>query len=99
MHMIGHIEGTVRAVRDNFCIVSAGGVGYKVASTKDVLRILKEGQTASLWIYTAVREDTLDLFGFLSETDLEFFELLLMVSGIGPKSALGILNVAPAATL
>src|SRR3990167_11176712 len=58
-----------------------------------------EGETASLWIHTAVREDALDLFGFPAESDLEFFELLLTVSGIGPKSALGILNVAPAETL
>ncbi|HEY4487683.1 MAG TPA: Holliday junction branch migration protein RuvA [Candidatus Paceibacterota bacterium] len=97
--MIGHVEGTVKAVRSNYCIVSAGGVGYKVASTKDVLQALREGGEASLWIYTAVREDALDLFGFSAESDLEFFELLLTVSGIGPKSALGILNVAPADTL
>ena len=86
-------------MRDHFCIVSAGGVGYKIASTKDVLERLREGHNASLWIYTAVREDALDLFGFPSEDDLDFFELLLTVSGIGPKSALGVLNVAPAGTL
>ncbi len=97
--MIGHIEGKVAALRGNFCIVSASGVGYKIASTKDVLQKMREGQTVSLWTHTAVREDALDLFGFPSEKDLEFFELLLTVSGIGPKSALGILNVAPAQTL
>lgn len=97
--MIGHVEGTVKAVRSSFAIVSAGGVGYKIASTKDVLQDLHEGQPASLWIYTAIREDAFDLFGFSSEADLDFFELLLTVSGIGPKSALGILNIAPAATL
>jgi Holliday junction DNA helicase RuvA len=97
--MIGHIEGKVTALRSNFCIVSAGGVGYKVASTKDVLHTLREGHIVSFWIHTAVREDALDLFGFISEEDLEFFELLLTVSGIGPKSALAVLNVAPATTL
>ncbi|RJQ33422.1 Holliday junction branch migration protein RuvA [Candidatus Parcubacteria bacterium] len=97
--MIGHVEGTVRAVRTSYCIVSAGGVGYKIATTKDVLQNMREGQQAALWIYTAVREDALDLFGFPSEDDLDFFELLLTVSGIGPKSALGILNIAPADTL
>ena len=97
--MIGYLEGMVKAVRGAYCIVSAGGVGYKVAATKDALRELREGETASLWIHTAVREDALDLFGFIEEKDLEFFELLLMVSGIGPKSALGILNIAPADTL
>lgn len=49
---------------------------------------------ASLWIYTAVREDALDLYGFQNQTELEFFEMLISVSGIGPKGALGILNVA-----
>ncbi|HEY4526940.1 MAG TPA: Holliday junction branch migration protein RuvA [Candidatus Paceibacterota bacterium] len=97
--MIGYLEGMVKAVRGAYCIVSAGGVGYKVAATKDALRELREGETASLWIHTAVREDALDLFGFIEEKDLEFFEILLTVSGIGPKSALGILNVAPADTL
>lgn len=97
--MLGHLEGTVKAVRINYCIISAGGVGYKVASTKDVLQQMREGQPISLWIYTAVREDALDLFGFPEEGDLEFFELLLTVSGIGPKSALSILNIAPADTL
>lgn len=97
--MIGYLEGTVKAVRTNYLLLSAGGVGYKVASTKDVLAGLHEGQDAALWVYTAVREDALDLFGFLQESDLEFFELLLTVSGIGPKSALGVLNVAPADTL
>jgi Holliday junction DNA helicase RuvA len=97
--MIGYLEGAVKAVRTNYCILDVGGVGYKVAATRDVLGQMHEGEKTSLWTYTAVREDALDLFGFLSEKDLEFFELLLTVSGIGPKSALGILNIAPADTL
>ncbi len=97
--MIGYLEGVVKAVRASFCVVSAGGVGYKVAATKDALQTMREGQSIALWIHTAVREDALDLFGFPSESELEFFELLLTVSGIGPKSALGILNIAPADTL
>jgi Holliday junction DNA helicase RuvA len=48
----------------------------------------------NLWIYTVVREDALDLYGFLDREHLDFFELLITISGIGPKSALGILNVA-----
>ncbi|MFZ2303748.1 MAG: Holliday junction branch migration protein RuvA [Minisyncoccia bacterium] len=50
---------------------------------------------ASLWVHTVVREDALDLYGFKNQTELEFFEMLISVSGIGPKGALGILNVAP----
>lgn len=97
--MIGYIEGTVRALRTGFCVLSVGGVGYKVAATKETLAHLKIGQQGALWTYLAVREDALDLYGFTEESDLTFFELLLTVSGVGPKSALAILNVASAETL
>lgn len=97
--MIGHIEGTVHAVRAGFAIISAGGVGYRVAATKDTLARLSPGNTASLWMYLAVRENALDLYGFPSEAEQRFFELLLTVSGIGPKSALAILDIADVATL
>ena len=96
--MIGHIEGTVRALRPGFCIIG-DGVGYRVAATNETLSKLQAGQTAALWTHLAVREDALDLYGFRSENDLRFFELLLTVPGVGPKSALGILNVASAETL
>ncbi len=97
--MIGHVEGTVRAVRVGFCVVGSNGVGYKISATKETLASLKLGEQATLWTYLAVREDVLDLYGFVQESDLTFFELLLTVSGVGPKSALAILNVASAETL
>jgi Holliday junction DNA helicase RuvA len=92
--MIGHLEGTVLKVGETYVIVSCGGVGYKVSATKDALAHLKKGSAASLWTHLAVREDSLDLYGFESEELLRFFELLLTVSGIGPKSALAILDIA-----
>ncbi len=97
--MIGHLEGVVRAVRAGFAILSAGGVGYKVAATRETLAGLKEGKTAALWTHLAVRESALDLYGFTTEEELHFFELLLTVSGIGPKSALAILDIALVETL
>lgn len=97
--MIGHIEGTVRAVRHTFAIISAGGVGYKIALTKEALAGLKPEGTASLWTHLAVREDALDLYGFRTEEELRIFELLLTVSGIGPKSAMAVLDVASVETL
>lgn len=96
--MIGHIEGAVRAIRPGFCILG-NGVGYKVAATNETLSSLKVGLEAALWTHLAVREDSLELYGFSQEGDLRFFELLLTVPGVGPKSALGILNVASAETL
>ena len=92
--MIGHIEGAVLAIRNTFAIISAGGIGYKIALTKEALAELKPGKTASLWTHLAVREDALDLYGFRNEEELRIFELLLTVSGIGPKSAMAILDIA-----
>ena len=97
--MIGHIEGEVKAVRAGFAIIAAGGVGYKVAATKQTLAPLILGTTASLWTHLAVRETALDLYGFPNEEELRFFDLLLTVSGIGPKSALAILDIATVETL
>lgn len=97
--MIGHLEGTVKEVRAGFVILSAGGVGYKVAATNATLKGLARGASTALWTHLAVREDALDLYGFSEESDLRFFELLLTVAGIGPRSALGILDIAPVETL
>jgi Holliday junction DNA helicase RuvA len=97
--MIGHLQGTVMATRTNFLLLSVGGVGYKVFTTKETLARTKSGAEASLWTHLAVREDILDLYGFFTEEELRFFELLLTVSGIGPKSALGILDIAAVETL
>ncbi|MDO8521861.1 MAG: Holliday junction branch migration protein RuvA [bacterium] len=97
--MIGHIEGTVRALRPTFAIISAGGVGYKIALTKEALAELRPEKTASLWTHLVVREDVLDLYGFRTEEELRIFELLLTVSGIGPKSAMAVLDVASVQTL
>jgi holliday junction DNA helicase RuvA len=97
--MIGHIEGTVLAVRQTFAIVSAGGVGYKIATTKEALADLRQKKTVTYWTHLAVREDALDLYGFSTEEELRIFELLLTVSGIGPKSAMAVLDVASVETL
>ena len=97
--MIGSIEGVVKAVRGAYLLVGVAGVGYKVAVLKETLARTKTGANISLWTYLAVREDALDLYGFLHEEELRFFELLLTVSGIGPKSALAVLDIASVETL
>jgi Holliday junction DNA helicase RuvA len=97
--MIGHVKGNVIAIGAGFVIISAGGVGYKVAVTKETLIKQREGGKAALWTHLAVREAVLDLYGFLHKEELKFFELLLTVSGIGPKSALAILDIANVDTL
>jgi Holliday junction DNA helicase RuvA len=92
--MIGYLEGTVKKIAGGYVILSCGGVGYKIAATKDSLARLKQGSAASLWTHLAVREDALDLYGFFAEEELNFFGFLLTVPGIGPKSALAILDIA-----
>ncbi len=97
--MIGYIEGEVKAVRATHVVVLTGGIGYKVNTTKEALLRLSPAGTASFWTHLAVREDSHDLYGFGTEEELKFFELLRTVSGIGPKSALGILDIASVETL
>ena len=97
--MIGRVEGTVYAVRVGFAIVSAGGVGYKIAATRETLASLKPNEKTALWTYLAVREDALDLYGFKTEEEQGFFALLLSVPGIGPRSALAVLDLAAIQTL
>lgn len=99
MHMIGWLEGIVKAVRPTFIILAVGGVGYKVFVTKDSLLRLSPGATASLWTHLAVRETAQDLYGFMTEEEMRFFDLLNTVSGIGPKSAMSILDIASVETL
>lgn len=72
--------------------MTSGGVGYKVYTTLETLGQNSTGEAVELWIHTVVREDALDLYGFSNKRSLDFFELLLTISGIGPKSALGILS-------
>ena len=93
--MISHLSGTVLKTDLHHAIIDVHGVGYKIAGTGQTLAYLDEGKEVSVWTYLAVRENALDLYGFIHKEELAFFELLITVSGIGPKTALNILNVAP----
>ena len=95
--MISYIEGKIKMRGNKFLAIMANGLGYKVYALPDTLR--KSGDTASLWTHLRVREDALDLYGFESYPELEFFETLIQISGIGPKSAMGILSIAPLDTI
>lgn len=99
--MITQLSGNITFTGNNYVVLDVAGVGYKVHVSLDTLRALtKERQHAvSLWTHLAVRETSLDLYGFLEQPELEFFEMLITISGIGPKSALGILSVAPIDTI
>lgn len=92
--MIGYISGLVKAIHKNYIIVATDHVGYKVFVTPQMSLSAAEGKSLSLYIHTYVREDQISLYGFPTLRELDFFELLMSVSGIGPKSALSIMSVA-----
>src|SRR3989344_3500848 len=91
--MISFIDGTIKAIRKNYIVVMTDYVGYKVFVTSQVLLKVEQTQKISLFTHTYVREDQLALYGFSSLNELEFFEMLIGVSGIGPKMALSIMSV------
>lgn len=96
--MIGSIRGNVIWQDDKSIIVETGGVGYKVRTLPETIA-KSENKELKLFIHTHVREDALDLYGFEDYADLNFFELLISISGIGPKAALSILCTASTDTL
>lgn len=90
--MIGLLTGTIVSTKRNPLILQTGGVGYLVHVPDTLITKLTGEKNAVLYIHTHVREDTLDLYGFLLEEDLLLFQQLLTVSGIGPKTALLVMN-------
>lgn len=97
--MIAHLFGNVIELAEKYVVLDVHGVGYKVYCSTDTLGSLRENTPTSLFTYLAVREDALDLYGFVNSEEKNFFELLLSVSGIGPRSALGILSATTVETL
>ena len=93
--MIGSLRGRVAHLGPESMIVEVGGVGYKVTAPGRLLaEVGGAGSDVHLYIHTYVREDQIALYGFGSVEDLEFFELLMSVKGIGPKAALGMISQA-----
>jgi holliday junction DNA helicase RuvA len=87
--VIGFLKGTVAARSAEGCFIDVNGVGYKLAcSTTTLSQLPLEGKQAKIWTHTHVREDALSLFGFATEAEQRMFELLIGVSGVGPKVAL-----------
>jgi len=98
--MIGYVEGKIEYSTDRYMIVDVDGIGYKIYISANIFKKLpKVGEKVKLYTHLHVREDIMDLYGFLDRKDLEFFEMLISISGIGPKGATNILNVASVDTL
>lgn len=90
--MIALLKGTLELRDDPTLIIDVNGVGYKVLASRSVLSHAKVGEKIKVFTYTNVREDILELFGFSTIQDLKLFELLISVSGVGPKTAIGIFS-------
>jgi Holliday junction DNA helicase RuvA len=94
--MIGSLRGRLRRKGPEDILVEAGGVGYRLAIPLSTFYALgEEGEEVELEVHTHVREDALQLFGFLSREEREIFERLIRVSGIGPRLAVAILSGMP----
>ena len=93
--MISSLEGTISLKSEKYAIIETGGIGFKVfCSEKTLSSIPQVGESVKLHTYLSVKETAWDLFGFLSLEEIELFELLISISGIGPKTAAGILSGA-----
>ena len=92
--MFGHISGKVFDLKGTRAIIKTGGLGFVIHGTPSYISRLKSGQEASFWVHTAVRETDISLYGFETEEELRVFELLITISGVGPKSGLAIISVA-----
>ena len=91
-YMIAYIRGTVTWVEEGAVILDNHGIGYRICVPSTALSGAGINEEMLLYTYFSVREDAMQLYGFLSREDLHLFELLLGVSGVGPKAAMGILS-------
>lgn len=93
--MISFLLGTIDLITEKFIIIDTSNIGYKVFLNKTTLSIIsKEKGPVKLYTFLQVKEDDMSLYGFLKWEELEFFELLTSITGVGPRSALGILDLA-----
>lgn len=91
--MLYNVKGRLTVSEVNYIVVECGGIGFKCfTSLNTVKEVGKIGDEVNVYTYLAVREDAMDLYGFATLTELEFFKLLISVSGVGPKAAVAILS-------
>ena len=90
--MFYYVQGTVAHIAPYLAVIDCGGVGYACRTTNYTLGALRAGERAKLYTYLHVREEVFELYGFISESELNCFQMLLGVSGVGPKAALAILS-------
>ena len=92
--MFYYVKGLVAHTAPFLAVIDCGGVGYACRTTNNTLACLEKGKEAKLYTHLNVREDAMELYGFATESELNCFQMLLSVSGVGPKAALSILSAA-----
>ncbi|MCI5499896.1 MAG: Holliday junction branch migration protein RuvA [Clostridiales bacterium] len=90
--MFYYVKGKVAHVAPNLAVIDCGGVGYACRTTSYTLSALQVGEEGKLYTHLNVREDAMELYGFASENERNCFQMLIAVSGVGPKAALSILS-------
>lgn len=97
--MFYYLNGKVAHVAPYLAVIDCGGVGYACRTTNHTLSSVKAGERAKLFTYLNVREDAMELYGFSTQEELNLFQQLISVSGVGPKAALSILSASTPANL
>ncbi len=92
--MFHYINGVVSELYPNLAVIDCGGVGFEINTSAYTLSMLKAGEKAKLYTYVHIREDAFEIYGFSGKSEKRCFEMLLGVSGVGPKAALSILSVS-----
>ncbi len=90
--MFYYLQGTVAHLAQNLAVIDCGGVGYACRTTANTLSTLNKGKVSKLYTHLYVKEEIFEIYGFASEHELYTFQMLLGVSGVGPKAALAILS-------
>jgi Holliday junction DNA helicase RuvA len=90
--VIGRLEGRILSVDPGRVIVDVGGVGYLVTTTLRAVHQLAGAERAALWVHTQVKDDSIELYGFLQVAELDAFKRLIAVAGVGPRIALAVLS-------
>lgn len=97
--MIATLNGTISEKSDDAVVLDVAGVGYGLLVTAEDYNHLTTGQIAKVYVHEHIREDAHDLYGFTKRDTLQLFEQLLSVKNVGPKVALAVLGIGPAAVV
>jgi len=97
--MIGELSGKIARQEPSALILNVQGVGYHIHTTPNLALSTTEGEEVHLYTHLVVRENVLDLYGFATKEETDFFKLLISISGIGPRSAIAVLSLADINTL